>query len=316
MKTSRRWDLLAFGDPCADVMIAVEETPRLGEKVLGRALGTFAGGTTANAACAFARLGGRAAVYGRVGDDAHALLVRRSLREFGVGTRYLHTEAHSASASVIAMISPSGERSIVYMPMRPRELHAPKLEGALRQSRVLYAMPYALDEFVVASRLARASGAWVAIDVEAAVAPDREALRQRVAHADIAFFNESGFTAGTGASPTQAGLSALLDSGVQSVVVTLGAAGAMAASRDGFARHPAFAQAVADTTGAGDTFNAAYLLAALEGQDLHTSLRFACAAASHAVTAVGARSAMPTRAMVERILRAGPRPRTPMESSC
>jgi sugar/nucleoside kinase (ribokinase family) len=301
---SRRWDLLAFGDPCADVVIAADEAPRFGEKVLGRKLGTFAGGTTANTACAFSRLGGRAAVYGRVGDDAHAALLCKSLRDFGVDMKYLRTEPYSACASVIAMVPPSGDRAIVYMPMAPRELNAPDLAAALRQTRVFYAMPYDLDEFVVASRIAHESGAQVAIDLEAAVAPDRAAMLQRTAHADIAFFNESGFQAGTGQAPTLAGLTTLLaESGLQTVVVTLGATGAMAANRDTFAHHPAFAQEVADTTGAGDTFNAAFLLAMLEGQNLHASLRFACAAAGHAVTAVGARSGMPGRAAVERVMR-------------
>jgi len=303
MNAPRRWDLLAFGDPCADVVVAVPEVPRLGEKVLGRSLGVFAGGTTANTACAFAKLGRSAAVCGRVGDDGYATLLRASLYGFGVDTEYLHTEPNSASASVIALVSPSGERSIVYMPMPPRGLQAETLAAAARQARVFYAMPYDLGEFVAASRIARDNGALVAIDLEAAVAPDREAMQQRIAHADIAFFNESGFVAGTGEAPTPAALAALLTTaGLQTVVVTLGAAGAMAASRDAFAQHPAFAQAVVDTTGAGDTFNAAFLAAMLEGQSLQAGLRFACAAASHAVTAVGARSGMPDRATVERTL--------------
>jgi len=303
MNAPRRWDLLAFGDPCADVVVAVPEVPRLGEKVLGRSLGVFAGGTTANTACAFAKLGRSAAVCGRVGDDGYATLLRASLYGFGVDTEYLHTEPNSASASVIALVSPSGERSIVYMPMPPRGLQAETLAAAARQARVFYAMPYDLGEFVAASRIARDNGALVAIDLEAAVAPNREAMQQRIAHADIAFFNESGFVAGTGEAPTPAALAALLTTaGLQTVVVTLGAAGAMAASRDAFAQHPAFAQAVVDTTGAGDTFNAAFLAAMLEGQSLQAGLRFACAAASHAVTAVGARSGMPDRATVERTL--------------
>ena len=303
MNAPRRWDLLAFGDPCADVVVAVPEVPRLGEKVLGRSLGVFAGGTTANTACAFAKLGRSAAVCGRVGDDGYATLLRASLYGFGVDTEYLHTEPNSASASVIALVSPSGERSIVYMPMPPRGLQAETLAAAARQARVFYAMPYDLGEFVAASRIARDNGALVAIDLEAAVAPNREAMQQRIAHADIAFFNESGFVAGTGEAPTPAALAALLTTaGLQTVVVTLGAAGAMAASRDAFAQHPAFAQAVVDTTGAGDTFNAAFLAAMLEGQSLQAGLRFACAAASHAVTAVGARRGMPDRATVERTL--------------
>jgi sugar/nucleoside kinase (ribokinase family) len=302
---SRRWDLLAYGDPCADVVVAVDDAPRFGEKVLGRSLGTFSGGTTANAACAFSRLGGRAAVYGRVGGDAHATLLRQSLHHFGVETNYLHNERNSASASVIVMVPQSGERAIVYMPMAPSQVNARDLAAALHQTRVCYAMPYDLDEFITMSRIARECGAQVAIDLEAAVAPDREAMMQRIAHADIAFFNESGFEAGTGRRPTESALTELLAANrLHTVVVTLGAAGAVAASCEGFAQHAAFAQqTVVDTTGAGDTFNAAFLFAALEGQSLQARLRFACAAAGHAVTAMGARGRLPDRAAVERAIR-------------
>lgn len=298
----RAWDLLALGDPCADVVVAVDAAPGAGEKTLGRPLGVFPGGTTANTACAFSRLGRRAAVFGRVGDDAHGALLRESLQGFGVDTGHLSIEADSASASVIAMIPPSGERAIVYLPMAPRPPQPQELAAAVRQSGVLYAMPYDLDELAAASRIAREHGTLVAIDLEAAVAPDREAMQQRIAHADIAFFNEAGFVAGTGGPPTPAALAGLLEAGLRTVVVTLGAAGAVAATADGFVQHPAFARPVVDTTGAGDTFNAAFLVAMLEGQNAFACLRFACAAAGCAVTAVGARSGMPDRAAVERIL--------------
>lgn len=308
MNAPRRWDLLAFGDPCADVVVAVDELPRAGEKVVGRAIDAFAGGTTANAACAFARLGGQAAVYGRIGDDAHAALLRGSLLDFGVDITHLHTEPGFASASVIALLPPSGDRAIVYLPMAPHALDVVELSTALQCTRVFYAMPYDLDQFAIAARIARASGAQVAIDLEAAVAPDRAAMLQRLALADIAFFNESGFRAGTGQAPTPDALAALLqDGGPHTVVVTRGADGAVAARRDGFARQPAFAPAqVVDTTGAGDTFNAAFLLAMLEDRPLAASLRFACAAAGHAVAAVGARSGMPHRAEVDRLVGTDP----------
>lgn len=75
----------------------------------------------------------------------------------------------------------------------------------------------------------------------------------------------------------------------------------MAVDRFGFAKQPAFARPVVDTTGAGDTFNAAFLVATIEGQTLHSALRFACAAASCTVAAVGARASLPDRRTVQAI---------------
>lgn len=302
MNTPRRWDLLAFGDPCADIVVGVDQAPQFGDKLLGRPLGVFSGGTTANAACAMARLGGRAALYGRVGGDAHATLLRESLHAFGVDTEHLRSEPDRPSASVIALVPPSGERAIVYMPMAPTPLQEHDLEVAMRQAQLFYAMPYDLDEFAAAARVARRCGTLVAIDIEPAVAPDAQALHARLAHADIVFFNEAGFRAGTGEEPHARALAAVLQRGPLAVVVTQGAGGAVAGEGGCLARSPAWASEVVDTTGAGDTFNAAYLFAMLQGRTLAERLHFACAAASRTVAAVGARSGMPDRASVERLL--------------
>jgi sugar/nucleoside kinase (ribokinase family) len=298
----RSWDLLAFGDPCADVTLAVDQWPVPGGKVLGRPLGVWPGGTTANVACAAARLGLRVAAHGRVGGDAHGALLRESFEAFGVGTLSLQTEAGSPSASALAMVSPSGEKSIVYMPMPPAPMRYDALDAALRQSRAVYAMPYDLAEFHPLCELARAHRTQVAIDIEPAVAPDGPAMLARVSRCDIAFFNEAGFHAGTGEPASHVAMRRLLDAGPRVVVVSLGERGALAVDRGGEAAHAAFPARVVDTTGAGDSFNAAFLTALLEGQLLAQSLRFACAAASHTVAAMGARAGLPGRAAVDALV--------------
>ena len=295
-------DLLAFGDPCADVVLGTDTPPALGEKVLGRPLGVFPGGTTANVACAISRLGRRSAVYGRVGDDTHGGLLRESLQRFGVGVEHLAVVARTASASVIAMIAASGERAIVYMPMLPSPLDEAAFATAARRARIVYAMPYDAAEFALISRIAHENGALVAIDIEAAVAPDSAAMQQRIERADIVFFNESGFRAGSGEAPSHAAMARLLSAGPRMVVVTRGAAGALGVDRHGFAEHPALPHQVVDTTGAGDTFNAAFLAATLEEQGLRQALRFACAAASCTVAAIGARAGMPDRRSVDALV--------------
>jgi len=76
--------------------------------------------------------------------------------------------------------------------------------------------------------------------------------------------------------------------------------------RSCFAIQEAFPTQVVDTTGAGDTFNAAFLVAYLDGLALQEALRFACAAASCTVAAMGARGGLPDRRQVEAIARLAP----------
>lgn len=289
----RRFDLLAYGDPNVDYVFETSRIPAADEKVLGRNLGIFAGGTVANVACAAGRLGARVASYGRVGDDADGRLLLRDNDAFGVSNDYLTVAAHRTAAAMI-MVETSGEKALVYAPMPTDALDEGRLGAALAKSRIVYAMPYDIDEFRRVSALARQNGTDVAIDIEAAVAPDRERLDALLACSDIVFMNEGGFRATSDLPITPENIRPLLDKGPRAVIVTMGAKGAMAVTPDIAATQAAFPAQVVDATGAGDCFNGTFLACALMGRPLHSCLAFASAAASRVVTAMGARSALPT----------------------
>jgi ribokinase len=90
-------------------------------------------------------------------------------------------------------------------------------------------------------------------------------------------------------------MEALLGHGAKAVVVTLGERGCAALWEGRFIRVPAYAVAVVDTTGAGDTFSGALATALAEGMGIDAALRFASAAASICVTRPSAEGAAPTR---------------------
>jgi ribokinase/sulfofructose kinase len=300
--SGRQFDLLAYGDPNVDYVFETEKVPRTDEKVLGRNLGVFPGGTVANVACAASLLGMRAASYGRVGTDADGHLLLNDNARCGVSNAYLAASRHRTSAAMI-VVDASGEKALVYAPMPDDPLDEERLIQALRESRLLYAMPYNLDEFQRVSALARKCGVLVAIDIEAAVAPNRERLDALLACSDIVFMNEGGFRATNDAPIEPEQILPLLERGPRLIVVTMGAAGAIAATADQKAAHPAFPVNMIDATGAGDCFNGAFLTALFEGRPLSGCLAFACAAAAISVSATGARTALPDRGSVNGFLR-------------
>lgn len=299
---TRPFRVLAYGDPNIDLVFAVGRAPQSNQKVLGRRLGSFAGGTVANAACAAAALGCRTRAFGRVGDDADGRFLLDAYACDGVATDLVRTQDGAVSASAMVMLEPGGEKALVYAPLAGSAFDAQALAGALAQCSLLYAMPYDPGEFGRLQALARGAGALVAIDVEAAMAPQAGDIDRLMALADIVFMNDATYQALFGKAPQRGDLAALLERGPSLVVVTCGAAGAMAAGAPGAAQHPAFAAAPIDATGAGDCFNGAFLAALFEGRDLDGCLRFACAAASFAVAQLGARSGIPSRAQVEGLL--------------
>lgn len=299
---ARRFDLLAFGDPNIDLLFSVERTPLADQKVLGKRLPAYAGGTVANVACAAGLLGRPTLAYGRIAGDADGTFLRREYERFGVATGHLRVVPDAASPTALILIEASGEKALVYAPMPGPTLHEASFATALAQSRLLYAMPYDLQEFERMHVLARAAGVPLAIDIEAAMVPDREHLHRLLSLCDLAFMNDSTYRAVLGAAPQTGGMAGLLAYGPRMLVISCGARGAMAVTRSQAITQPAFAATVVDSTGAGDSFNGAFLAALLEGQAPAAALRFACAAGSIAVTATGARSALPNRAQIEALL--------------
>ncbi len=103
-----------------------------------------------------------------------------------------------ASSSTIALLTPSGERSIIYVPMKSGRTDEATLRDALRRSRCICLMPNDADRLAQVARIAREESTLAAMDLEQAVAGDPAAMKSPIAHADVVFFNEAGFIAVSG----------------------------------------------------------------------------------------------------------------------
>jgi ribokinase len=94
----------------------------------------------------------------------------------------------------------------------------------------------------------------------------------------------------------------LLAMGCQTVIVTLGAQGALLV-RPGEVRHfPAFPVMAVDTTAAGDAFNGVLAAALLERRGLDQAIARANAAGALCVTKRGAQEALPTQQEIEALV--------------
>jgi ribokinase len=120
---------------------------------------------------------------------------------------------------------------------------------------------------------------------------------------DVAVLNQSEASALTGRADPAGAAHDLHAQGVGSVVITLGAEGALLLDRGGVHNIPAVPVTPVDSTGAGDTF-AAVLVAAssLLGQLDTRSVEAACAAAALTVSRLGTRAAFPLPDEIRSIL--------------
>jgi ribokinase len=291
-----------------DIVAYVAALPRPGETVLATRVERLPGGKGANQAVAAARSGVRTHLLGAVGRDEPGDAVLAAMREAGVESGEVIRLAGTPTGQAYVWVSAAGENSIVVegganLAASPGMFD---LEAAAR-CRVVLAQLETPVETVRALFEGPPAAAGCLRVLNAA--PAIEAARPLLALADIVVVNELELAAFAGApAPPQA-----LDDVVvtarrlvarpdQSVVVTLGKAGAVAVGAHGrtvIAGRPA---TVVDTTGAGDSFCGALAARLSEGADLGAALQWANAAAALSTERRGAAPSMPSRAEIEAAL--------------
>ena len=161
-----------------------------------------------------------------------------------------------------------------------------------------------LETVVQAASLARQNGLRVILNP----APARPIPDSLLADVDILVPNESelGLLSGqpvTDTDSAQSAAQALLAKGLKTVIVTLGANGALLVTDEKVTRIPTFKVEVVDTTAAGDAFIGGLAAALLKDKSLEEAVHYGNAAGALAATKFGAQPSLPTRDEVERILR-------------
>ncbi|WP_340378940.1 ribokinase [Streptomyces sp. SS7] len=298
------YDLLVVGSANADLVIDVERRPAAGETVLGSDLAVHPGGKGANQAVAAARLGARTALLARVGDDAHGRLLLDSQRAAGVDTAGVLVGGAPTGVALIT-VDPSGDNSIVVSPGANGRLTPADVRDAaalFRTSRVVSAQLEIPLETVVAVAASLAPDSRFVLNPS----PPRPLPAVLLAACDPLIVNEHEARVILGDGAAEAGdrpeewACALLAKGPRSVVVTLGAQGALVASAGGgVERVASVAVDAVDTTGAGDSFTAALAWKLGAGASLAEAARYAARVGAVAVTRRGAQESFPTAQEVE-----------------
>jgi ribokinase len=297
-ESDRHVDVVVVGSANADLVIGVDRRPAAGETVLGGNLTVTAGGKGANQAVAAARLGAQVVFVGCVGDDDHGRLLRNSLSGAGVDVDLLRTCADPTGTAVV-LITPDGDNSIVVSPGANAAVGEQDVDAArevLGRAAILLLqreIPAAVS--AAAAEVTQAAGGRVVLSL----APSGPVPRRLLALADPVVVNEQ--EARDLIDPAQAtgddGIDlarAVLRTGVRSAVVTLGAAGAVAAGPAGVTRIAAPRVHAVDTTGAGDALAGALAHRLAAGDGLVESLRFAVRVAAVSVTRSGAQPSFPS----------------------
>src|SRR5256885_16271630 len=107
--------ILCIGMPVRDLTFRIEELPERGFKVNASHFDEICGGTALNAAIGIVRLGGRASIFGPMGDskETSSRFIFDQMAHAGIETRHLIHMPGLVTPISALMIDPSGERTIV-----------------------------------------------------------------------------------------------------------------------------------------------------------------------------------------------------------
>jgi ribokinase len=295
-----------------DVLVAVDRLPGRGETVIGRSAVLAPGGKGANQAAAAGHLGRGVHMVGRVGTDPAGDRQLAALADSGVNVgRVQRTPGVPTGSATIPVEDGSGENLIVVVPgangeLRPEDAD---VESVHRARVLLLQLEVPLDTVLAAATATRGT-------VVLTPAPSRPLPAELLDRVDVLVPNEhelaalAGVPAGERSPADLAELAHAVAS--SSVVVTLGARGALVVPADGgpvLLQFPPPITAV-DTTGAGDCFSGALGQALAVGSPLADAVRYAVTAAALSTSGPGARGALPTDDDVRTLLPHVPAPRS------
>jgi 5-dehydro-2-deoxygluconokinase len=320
-----RYDLITMGRVGVDLYPEQIGVPLAEVRTFAKSLG----GSPTNVAVAAARLGARAAVITKVGDDPFGPYVRAALREFGVDDAYVGTHPKLRTPVVFCEIFPPDDFPLLFyrepqapdMTIAPEELDLDPIRGA----RVFWTTGTGLSAepsraATLAALEARAGGRSLATGRRQSVSgrgagrpaevtihdldhrpmfwaagdDPGEWARRALSHATVAVGNRDEVAVAVETREPDEAAEALLDLGVQLAIVKRGPAGTLARTREDRVEVPAVPVDVVCGLGAGDAFGGALVHGLLNDWPLERTIRLANAAGSHVAGQLACADAMPT----------------------
>ncbi len=258
------------------------------------------GGNGANSAYVLAKLGALVALGSAIGQDSAGDLLYQPLETIGVDLRGLCRHPVAAT-SVTTVISDEAHNRFAFHHAGSSHAFAPAdlPPNVAQEARALLIASYTLflrwrpQGFADLLHQVKKQGGITALDIGPAVGEPARLAELTALLPDVDYFicNAHELAVCCAVEETDAGLAQgmaqLLQAGVGCVVIKCGAAGALVQQQldEKPLTVPGFPVVTQGTVGAGDSFNAGFLYAVAQGQDVPAATRFANGVAALVLTA-------------------------------
>lgn len=290
-------EIVVIGSSSMDLVVTSAIRPGAGETVLGESFKTVPGGKGANQAVAAARLGAKVKMIGCVGDDHYGEEILANFKENHVNVIDVKpvTGVRSGTAHIVLA---EGDNSIVFVKGANDYItpaYVKSLIDDIKKAKIVLIQQEIPEETVeYVSEICEEYNIPLLLNP----APSRPLSQDVINRATYITPNEHE----AAVLFNNLSIDEALKKYPNKLFITEGKQGARYYDGEKEILVPSYTVEAVDTTGAGDTFNAALAVALGEGKSIEESLQFANRAASLSVTKFGAQGGMPTREEVEEAL--------------
>ncbi|GAB1766183.1 MULTISPECIES: ribokinase [Priestia] len=286
-----------IGSSSMDLVVTSNIRPGAGETVLGESFKTVPGGKGANQAVAAARLGADVSMIGCVGEDHYGKAILENFKSNGVSVENVKPVTGSDSGTAHIILA-EGDNSIVVVKGANDYItpdYVEKAKEKIKEADIVLIQQEIPEETVeYVAQLCQELKVPLLLNPAPARPLKAEVIEQ------VSYITPNEHEA------------ALLFEGKEKeevlkqypnkLFITEGKQGVRYFNGEKEVLVPSYQVETIDTTGAGDTFNAALAVALAEGMGFEKGIQFANRAASLSVTKFGAQGGMPTRKEVEESL--------------
>jgi ribokinase len=297
--------VVVVGSANTDMVVQVENIPRLGETVLGGKFVNAQGGKGANQAVAAARLGAEVTFVTRLGRDAFGQSSEAAYQIEGINTDFIIWDDDAPSGVALIMVNRNGENIIAVAPGANGRLTPADVQAAESVFKTADAVLVQLEIPLVAVQTAVDLGHRHHARVMLNPAPATYLPDSILRSVDFLTPNENELAILTGAQSSERGNTAREFAdliGVQALIVTVGEKGALVITEGTEHLVPGFPVKAVDSVAAGDAFNGALAVAISRGENLLGAVRYANAAGALSVTRAGAQPSLPTSDEVRKFM--------------
>lgn len=293
-----QFDLVVLGSINLDVKALITTYPKHGDTATAKSITMLPGGKGSNQAVAAAKLGGKVAMLGAVGEDGAGKQMLDNLKEWDVDTRFVMRNPDEGTGTFIVQVDQTSENTMVGTLGANDTIKGTEVAQALDEVEapvLLLQLETSRESVLAALQAGKQKGMYIILDP----APADGFFKESLAYADCVTPNQQETERITGIHVTNKveaveAAKAIAAMGPDTVIVKLGAEGSVVLHESEIYEIDSVKVHALDSVCAGDVFAGALAVSYAQHGDFLKAVNFANKAAAIKVSRIGNHQAFPT----------------------